>query len=174
MSTIARLLADLFRLHHGELVRFVTRLVGSRDNGEDIVQDAYMRFAGRNPQAGAIADPKAYLFTAARNAAIDFTVRQRAEWSYRVDIEDVSDVSSGDDPLANLERSRRLARLAIALNELPPHCRLAFFMNKIEGRGHSEIAARLGVSVSMVEKHMMRALKHCRDRLREDDSFAAD
>lgn len=171
MKTINHLLTDLFRLHHRELVRFATRLVGNRDNGEEIAQDAYMRIAGRGGQAAAITYPKAYLFTAARNAAIDFTARQRVEWSYRVDIEDLAELASRDNPLAAVDERQHLARLAIALNELPPQCRLAFVMNKIEGWGHRDIAARLGISVSMVEKHMIRALTHCRDRLREDDSF---
>jgi len=171
MKTINHLLADLFRLHHRELVRLATRLVGNRDSGEEIAQDAYMRFAGRGAQAAAITYPKAYLFTAARNAAIDFTARQRIEWSYRVDVEDLTELASCDDLVAKVEQRQRLARLAVALNELPPKCRLTFVMNKIEGRGHQDIASTLGISVSMVEKHMMRALKHCRDGLREDDSF---
>jgi RNA polymerase sigma-70 factor (ECF subfamily) len=44
-------------------------------------------------------------------------------------------------------------------------------MNKIEGRSHREIAEQLGVSISMVEKHIIRALIHCRDLMRDDGSF---
>jgi RNA polymerase sigma-70 factor (ECF subfamily) len=44
-------------------------------------------------------------------------------------------------------------------------------MNKIEGRSHREIAERLEISVSMVEKHIMRALVHCRDLRRDDNGF---
>jgi RNA polymerase sigma-70 factor (ECF subfamily) len=146
-------------------------LVGSRDNGEEIAQDAYMRIAGRGPQAGTIDYPKTYLFTAARNAAIDFTARQRTEWSYRVDIEDLDAFASAEDGLVSFAQRQRLARLAVALNELPPACRRTFVMNKIEGRSHQDIARKLAISVSMVEKHMMRALGHCRDILRDDDSL---
>ncbi len=171
MKTINHLLADMFRLHHRELVRFATHLVGNRDNGEEIAQDAYMRIAGRGAQAAAITYPKAYLFTAARNAAIDFTARQRTEWSYRVDVEDLGELASGDNPMATVEQRQRLARLAIALNELPSKCRQTFVLNKIEGWGHQDIARKLGISISMVEKHMMRAMIHCRDRFREEELF---
>ncbi len=164
-------LADMLRLHHRELVRFATRLVGTRENGEEIAQDAYMRIAGRATQASAIEYPKAYLFMAARNAAIDFTARQRTEWSYRVDMDDLTGLPSRDDLLATIEQRQRLARLSIALNELPAACRATFIMNKIEGYGHREIAKKLGISMSMVEKHIMRALMHCRDLLREDADF---
>lgn len=167
MRPLNELLTELFRLHHRELVRFAAHLVGDRDNGEEIAQDTYMRIARLGARAGTIDYPKTYLFTAARNAAIDFTARQRTEWSHRVDVEDLAEVPSQDDPFDRIEARLRLARLAVALNELPRACRQTFVMNKIEGHSHPEIAAALGISVSMVEKHMMRALLHCRDVLRE-------
>jgi RNA polymerase sigma-70 factor (ECF subfamily) len=171
MKAIGHLLSEMFRLHHRELVRFATRLVGDRDDGEEIAQDAYMSIAGRGTQAGAIGHPKSYLFTAARNAAIDFTARRKIEWSYRVDVDGIEDLASDNDPLAALEQRQQLARLIVALNELPPACRRAFILNKIEGRGHQEIARLLGISVSMVEKHIMRALRQARDLRREDGPF---
>jgi len=171
MKTIGNLLSEMFRLHHRDLVRFATRLVGDRDDGEEIAQDAYMNIAGRGAQAGAIVHPKTYLFTAARNAAVDFTVRRRIEWSYRIDIDGIEDFASPTDPLAAIEQKQQLARLVVALNELPPACRRAFILNKIEGRSHQEIAQSLEISVSMVEKHIMRALRHARDLRREDGSF---
>lgn len=131
------------------------------------MQDAYLRLAKRSAHAAAIDHPKAYLFTAARNAAVDFTAKRAVEWSYRVDAEDMSELALTEDPTVSLERRQRLARLAVLLNELPSACRTAFVMNKIEGRTHNEIARANGISVSMVEKHVMRALLHCRDLMRE-------
>lgn len=167
-ESIHRWLGDLFRRYHSDVVRYASRLVGDRENGEEVVQDAYLRLAGRSAHATAIEHPKTYLFTATRNAAVDFTARQAVEWSYRVDVEDLSSLAQTEDPTTVLYRRQRIARLAVLLNELPPACQKAFVMNKIEGRKHSEIARSLGVSVSMVEKHVMRALLHCRDLMRDD------
>ena len=164
-----RWLGDLFCRYHADVVRYAARLVGDRENGEEVVQNAYLRMAGRSVSAPAIEHPKTYLFTAARNAAIDFTAKRATEWSYRVDVEDLSSVALTDDPTSALHFRQRIARLAVLLNELPPACQRAFVMNKIEGRKHSEIARALGVSTSMVEKHVMRALLHCRDLMRDDN-----
>lgn len=161
-------LGDLFRLHHGDFVRYAARLVGNRDSGEEVVQNAYLRLAGRSAEAQAIEHPKAYLLTATRNAAIDFTLRQKAEWSHRIELDDISDLAYSEDPVHMLHRRQRIAALAVLLNELPASCRTAFIMNKIEGYSHREIAQRLRVSISMVEKHIIRALIHCRDVLRAD------
>jgi RNA polymerase sigma-70 factor (ECF subfamily) len=43
-------------------------------------------------------------------------------------------------------------------------------LRKIEGLSHPEIAERLGVSRSVVEKHIVNAMKHCRVRIRQWDN----
>ena len=52
-----------------------------------------------------------------------------------------------------------------ALAELPLNCRRVFIWQKIEGLTQQEIATRLGLSKNMVEKYMIRTLRHLRDRL---------
>lgn len=164
-------IGELFRLYHRELVRFVARIVGSPETAEEIAQDTYLRVSQRGPHAAAIDHPKTYLFSAARNAALDHTARTRTEWSHRGD-NAASETIAAPDPLpdAVAHHRLRLNSMADALNELPPACRRAFILNKLHGRNHAAIARDLGVSVSMVEKHIVRALTHCRDRLREDET----
>lgn len=160
-------LGALFRRHHRDAVRFAMRLVGSRDNGEDVVQEAYLRIAARG---GVLEHPRSYFFTVTRNAAVDFTLREKREWALRVDMDAVPETALADPYPSLLERRRTVARLAVLLNELPDACRMAFVLNKLEGYTHAEIAARMGISVSMVEKHMMRALIHCRDLMRRQEA----
>ncbi|EKF17579.1 ECF subfamily RNA polymerase sigma-24 factor [Nitratireductor pacificus pht-3B] len=164
-------LVDLFKRQHQELVRFAARLVGGRDGGEEVVQNAYLRLAHRSRQGGAIEHPKAYAFSVARRAAFDFTAERNREWLHRVDFEDADVGAAGTDPTQLLDRRQRILRLAVVLNELPGACQKAFILNKIEGHPHREIARRLGISVSMVEKHIMRAMIHCRDTMRDDDAL---
>lgn len=163
VRTINNWLSELFLHHHREVLRFATRLVGDRESGEDVVQDAYLRLASRH--VATISHPKAYLWMTTRNSAIDFTVRKQKEWAVRVDIETVSDGEAAVDPRQTYEARRHLATLAVLLNELPLACRQAFVMNKLEGYTHPEIARKLGISISMVEKHIVRALLHCRDTM---------
>ncbi|MFC4309121.1 RNA polymerase sigma factor [Steroidobacter flavus] len=163
-------LRELVRLHHRHLVRFVSAIVGNAQTAEDIAQDVYLKFSTRNVDATTVDYPKTYLFTAARNAAIDHTERLRTEQRHREWREDLSKVVSlAPTPEAQIHSQQRLQRMATALNELPAACREAFVLNKLQGLDHRVIAQRLGISVSMVEKHVMRALGHCRDRLREEE-----
>jgi RNA polymerase sigma factor (sigma-70 family) len=55
-----------------------------------------------------------------------------------------------------------LARLHASLSKLPPLCRDAFLLNRVEGLTHAEIAGRLGVSVRTIDRFMVRAWDHLR------------
>ena len=54
---------------------------------------------------------------------------------------------------------QRLARLVAGVEQLPPQVAAAFRLHKFDGLTHGEVAARLGVSRSAVEKYIMSALK---------------
>ncbi|MEN1395628.1 sigma factor-like helix-turn-helix DNA-binding protein, partial [Pseudomonas aeruginosa] len=60
--------------------------------------------------------------------------------------------------------------LTLALNELPPLCRESFLLRKLEGLSHNEIAAHLNISRSLVEKHIVNAMRHCRLRMQAWES----
>ena len=54
-----------------------------------------------------------------------------------------------------------------ALKELPTKCRQAFYMHRVKGFSYPEIANELEVSTSMVEKYIIQALKHFRNKLEQ-------
>lgn len=162
-------LGDLFRRQHRELVRYAARLVGGRDSGEEVVQNTYLRLARHSAQVMSTEHPRAYAFAVARRAAYDFATQRHKEWLHRVDFDDEAVADAGADPVLQLARRQRVVKLAVVINELPAACQKAFVMNKVEGYSHREIAETLGISTSMVEKHIMRAMMHFRDRMREED-----
>jgi RNA polymerase sigma-70 factor (ECF subfamily) len=159
----------LFRRHHTDVLRYASRLIGNRHDGEEVVQNAYLRMVRVDGRS--VTHPRSYLFKAARNAAIDFRIKLEREWSRRVEFDQADSLASPDDLSQALEFRDRVATLSVVLNELPAACRTAFIMNKVEGHSHREIAETLGVSVSMVEKHILRAFAHCRDIKREMDAL---
>ena len=68
-------------------------------------------------------------------------------------------------PGERFEQQQRLSHLAAALAELPPRRREAFVLHKFDGLSQVEVAERMGISLSMVEKHIASALLHCKRRL---------
>ncbi|MDI4665502.1 sigma-70 family RNA polymerase sigma factor [Xanthobacter autotrophicus] len=154
-----------FARHYDELLRHVARRIGNPAMARDVVQDTFLRIHASAPSAE-IASPSAYLFRVADNLAIDH-LRQEAVRSRLVTAEVEYEGVAAPEPSAEhaLDYKQRLRVLDAAIAELPPKCREVFLMHKFDGLSHGEIAERLGISRSMVEKHVMKALVHCRDRL---------
>ncbi len=72
-----------------------------------------------------------------------------------------------NDPMAHTRTIQLLATLKEALQELPLKCCQVFIRHRLEGYSQAEIARKLDISVNMVEKFMIRAARHLRDRLQD-------
>ncbi|WP_304608564.1 sigma-70 family RNA polymerase sigma factor [Inquilinus sp. Marseille-Q2685] len=160
------LLALLTR-HYQELLRHLTRRLGSASAAADVAQDTWLRLR-RAETVPELQNPQAYLFRIADNLARD-RLRSDAARARTLLPAELGDDRPSDAPGAEsvLDHRQRLQVLERAVAELPPKCREVFLLHKFDGLGHGEIAARLGISRSMVEKHVMKALAHCRDRMRD-------
>ena len=156
---------SLFQQYYGELLRFVTAKLGCRDQAADVVQDTFLRVRGVNDLAG-IAQPRAFLYKTAMNLMVDLFRRQRvrAEQGACLDLAEhlQSTAPRQDDAV---EAKERVQLLHEAIAELPPRCRQVFLLHKFMDLSHAEIAGRLGISKNMVEKHVMKAMTHCRQRV---------
>lgn len=156
-------LADCYQ----DLKVFLARKFGCPVLAEEVVQEAWLRVQGlSNPPA--VDQPRAYLFKMATNLAIDH-IRSEKVRARHISAESVAeDVPNGmPSPDTVIDYQQRLAILRKAVEELPTRCREVFMLHKFEGLTHAEIAGRLGISRNMVEKHIIRGLAHCRDRLRQ-------
>jgi RNA polymerase sigma factor (sigma-70 family) len=153
-----------------DLVRFFTLRLNSAAAAEDLVQDIYLRIAAADLRT-AVENPVGYLYRLGSNLMLDRLRGERrsaardAAWreSQRtmLDGEELAEEPAADEALASRQR---LAAIVAALNELPEQTRRIFRLHKFEGLSHPEVAARLGISRSAVEKHMMAALKHLAGR----------
>jgi RNA polymerase sigma-70 factor (ECF subfamily) len=165
-------LEQLYTQHRAELLRFLRARTGNAAEADDLVQELWLRL--RRQSGGPIANGRAYLFRSANNLALDRArERQRRARRDRLWSESMQDGTS-DEPVAPgaapdealIEEEER-QRFAAAVAALPEAARRAFLLHKVEGCSHAEVAARLGISRSGVEKHMAVAMKHLRRLLQE-------
>ncbi len=100
---------------------------------------------------------------------IDHWRRNQRQTRSETSIDDVTHEShfeqSQADPSEILEHQQRIQRLSEALETLPPRRREAFLLYRFDGLSQSEIAERMEISISMVEKHIAAALVHCKKHL---------
>lgn len=158
-------LLGAYLLSRPSLIESAAAIVGCRQRAEDLVQDAYLRFHDNGVDHG-VRQPVAYLFQIVRNLAVDHSRRQRLESRHVAsDAHAAADAANQHDPERIALNRESLDIVASALRELPSACRLAFEMHRLRGLTHKQIAAQLGISSSLVDKHIRRALTHCRDRM---------
>ena len=156
--------ADLLADHRQELKVFIARRMGSVEFVEDVLQDTYLRLSGAS--AIPVQNPRPFLYKVVANLIID---RQRAARRYDTLFTSSEDESADALDLASPQRTvlaeEQLRLLNAAVSELPPRCREVFILRKFDHLSQVEIAKRLGITQNMVEKHLRNALKHCRNRL---------
>jgi RNA polymerase sigma factor (sigma-70 family) len=141
------------------LVRYFARHARDANDAEDLAQETLARFSQTPPDS--LQSVEAYLRRIAGNLLRD---RFRRDQSHRVDrhvpIDVVGEEWLQTEPSCEriYDDRARLTRILAAIEALPPRCREVFLLQRYEGLTYSSIARRLQISVSAVEKQMMRAM----------------
>lgn len=167
------LLVSFIALYPKLLMRARYRLGGGAE-AEDLVQELYLRIAQRRPEHP-VAHPQAYLHRAMDHLVHDHI---RAEGrrpatlppepqSAAAPPPDAAAPDPGADVETRIDAARRLSCLGAALRALPPRQRQALTLARIEHLPHAEIARRMDISPSAVEKLIAKALRRCRLALSE-------
>lgn len=145
-----------------ELRSFLTRRLGCPDIAADLVQDTFLRLATRR-DPGSHANPRALVFRIAANLATDHSRQQRLRDTYHGGSLDERTVASpAPPPDGELVAQQNHALLKQAIAQLPEKRRTVFLLRMAQELSYDQIATRVGISVSAVEKHMHKAIVHCR------------
>jgi RNA polymerase sigma-70 factor (ECF subfamily) len=147
------------------LARFFRARLGASAEVEDLLQDLYLKVSSLGSEVEAL-EPRAYLYRLASNLMLDrrrSSLRSAArDGAWRLathstgQSEDIADAPSPETVVAGRQR---LAALIAALETLPRKTSTVFRMHKFDGLSYAEVALRLEISRSSVEKHMMTALR---------------
>ncbi|MFJ4348623.1 sigma-70 family RNA polymerase sigma factor [Pseudomonas sp. NPDC089401] len=155
--------------YYRELVSFLCARLGNRQAAEDVAHDAYLRVLERTASEQ-IEHPRAFLYRTALNLVVDRHRRHLVRQAEPLEVLDADGRFHSSELHQDLQLDQRLALMRKALAELSQPCRDSFLLRKLEGLSHPQIAERLGISRSLVEKHIVNAMKHCRLRMRQWDS----
>lgn len=138
----------------------------SAADAEDFSQEVFLRIA-RPALAASLRNADVFIFTLARNLVRDRARRLRTQ-PFALPIDEVELFSDLTTPEQALECHERLHDLAAALGGLKFTTQRAFVLSRLCGFSYAEIACKLGISVSMVEKHVMAAIAALRAANGED------
>lgn len=152
--------ARQFRDARGKLLGWIRRRVPDPVEAEDLLQDTFLRVTQREAPDG-VAHFEGYLYRTAESVLADRYRRRsvrRADAHIALEPEDHR--AEDADALRALLARERLRAVSASLMALPERTRAVFVLRRLEGLRYGEIAARLKVSLSTVEKEMARAVDH--------------
>jgi RNA polymerase sigma-70 factor (sigma-E family) len=148
--------ADLFRDHHGELVRLAVLLVGDLPTAEDVVQDVYASLHSRpRPPQEPLPYVRAAVLNGCRSALRRRGIARRAALVHQAS-------PPGDEALASAESEVILSedrrQVLAALARLPRRRREVLVLRYYLALSEAEIAAVLGISPGTVKSTAARGL----------------
>lgn len=150
----------------------VRRWLASRVRGlsgievDDAIQEAYARLCAIDPSR--IIDARGYFFVTARHVVGEVLRRSRIVSIETVaDIDALNIVDGGASPERHVSGRQDVERLRRALAKLPTKCRRAFELRKFEELSQRQIAQRMGIAESTVEKHLSKALRLVMEEMKQ-------
>ncbi|MCW1245904.1 sigma-70 family RNA polymerase sigma factor [Pseudomonas sp. SAICEU22] len=146
------------------LLRTLERMVNNPSTAEDLLQETYLRVT-RALSERTVDHLEPFVFQTARNLALDHLRARRIQSRTLVDdvpfdvVNNVIDPQSSAEDAAHAERM--LERLNVSLRSLSPRQQQIFILSRLHGHSYQDIAQRLDVSLSTVQKELKLIMAIC-------------
>jgi RNA polymerase sigma-70 factor (ECF subfamily) len=155
---------ELYQLYGRLMLPFLTKLTGSQDIADEIIQEVFLRVWLYRDKLPGIDYPRAWIFQIGANQAHTWlkknTRAARAAWLHQ----DVQVIA--DNPVeASLTVNAIKALVQQAIEELSPQRRRIYLLQREHGMKPAEIASQLGLSVSTVKNTLLVAAKDIREKV---------
>jgi len=170
----AAALETLYDRYARPVYSLVLRISQQPASAEEIVQDVFMQLWRNAKHYQATRGPlEPWLFTVARNRALDFLRLKREKQRRREDSVDFDLRPSAvvqPDPEGAMDQSRRAEKVRTLMNSLPEPQRRAIELAFFEGMTHSEISTAIGEPLGTVKSWIRGGLLRLRESLEEAGS----
>ena len=158
-----RFIEFLFKKYYSPLCRLAKRLVGDAEAAEDVVQDVFFKLWQDRESREISTSVKAYLYRAVSNKALNYLEKHKK----LTPLETAELPEPTFLPSENSLQTQELeAKIAEALEALPPACKAVFVLSRYEEMSYREIADALQIAPKTVENQLGKALRHFRHYLR--------
>lgn len=154
-------ISKTFLEHNLFLKRFLARFLRREQDIEDVVQEVYLK-AYIAEKDRKIEQPKAFLFSIAKNLALnELNRKSRQMTGYIEECQTDIPAQTSETLETEIEAAQSLGIYCEAVAALPEKCRRVYLLRKVHGLPHKEIARRLNISLSSVEKHLKKGAESC-------------
>jgi len=160
-----RWFAEQVQPHESALRGYLNSVFPSLVDIDDLVQEAYVRVIRANG-VGKVSYVKAFLFSTARNLALDLFRRRKIVSIDGVDdLDALSVLDEKPDVGDALDRQYELHLLAESVRALPERCRQVLTLRLLYGFTHKDISSQLGISAHTVKAQLAKGMRRCEEYL---------
>jgi RNA polymerase sigma-70 factor (ECF subfamily) len=151
----------LYQTYRQDLLLHLQSIVKDRDVAEELLHDTFIRLSNM-PAFNVIKKTRPFLITIARNLALDYLRQQKKRLVVEIDEGGLDIAAQLPEHLEMLVYERRKEQLKQAITDLPPRAKEALLLAKFKEMTLREVAKEMGISQTMVEKHLKTAIQKCR------------
>ena len=142
-----------------ELFLFALGFLRKKEIAEEIVSDVFVKTWGNRKELWKINNLKAYLFVSVKNACLSHLRKEKKNKVISIDGTDDFWFAPVEGPESEWIDKEQIEQIHRAIEQLPPKCKLAFTLAKINGMKYKEIAEVMHISEKTVNNHLVYAIK---------------
>ena len=153
----------LFESHYQTLYNYARYNISDEDACHDVVQDVFTYLWDKRHDIEIKQTMRSYLLSSTHNACINYLKKQNTKKKHISEFLYGTDRSEdGYDPIFE---NALIENLNNIIEKLPPQCKEVFYLSRIKGLKHKEIATKLNISTRTVETQIYRALRTIKKNL---------
>jgi RNA polymerase sigma-70 factor (family 1) len=156
----------VFKDYYNSLCNYAHSIVEDLDEAEEMVQNTFLTLWENRLEINIHTSVKSYLYQAVHNNCLNRLKHEKVRQAYGKYKQQTAD-DLYDSVSQQLISKELQLQIKDAIEALPDQCRRVFELSRFEYLTYAEIAEQLGISIKTVEKHMIKALKHMREHLKD-------
>ena len=148
-------------VHFGKkLIQFALSLVRSREIAEELVEDVFVKLWANRKNIVDIENLTVYLYVAVKNRSLN-ALAHKAKELLAAPFDYLDTMLDGfvTDPYDIMITSEMMASMQLAIDELPPRCKMIFKLVREDGLKYKEVADILNISINTIDAQMAIAVK---------------
>jgi len=148
-------------VHFGKkLIQFALSLVRSKETAEELVEDVFVKLWANRNNIVDIENLTVYLYVAVKNRSLNALSHKAKELlAAPFDYLDTTLDGFAPDPYDIMITSEMMASMQLAIDELPPRCKMIFKLVREDGLQYKEVADILNISINTIDTQMAIAVK---------------
>jgi len=162
---------QLFNVYCTRLIEFASALVRNKEAATDAVNAVFVKLWKARERIHSIQNLKVYLYSATKNTALNYLARK----AHQLITEPFDDFSiqlrEEQCPDQQLITEEIFNKIRMAVEELPPRCKMIFKLVREDGLKYKEVAEVLSVSVKTVDAQMVIAVKKISEKVKTEFDF---